>query len=62
MGADDKHLKFRVSIFKASKQQYNINVTTLVEYNNRMGQVYMTLIRPFHHIVVKSMVKQAYAI
>ncbi len=60
MGLDDKHLNFRVSIFDSAQETYNIKVTTLVEYNNPLGKVYMSIIRPFHVMVVKSMVKKAY--
>ncbi len=60
MGLNDKHLNFRVSIFDSTQEKYNIKVTTLVEYNNSMGKVYMSIIRPFHVMVVKSMVKKAY--
>lgn len=60
LGADDKHLNFRVSIYNSDEEQFNIKMSTLVQYNNLFGRVYMTIIKPFHHIVVKIMVKQAY--
>lgn len=60
LGANDKHLNFRVSIYNSNQKIFNIKVTTLVQYNNRFGKVYMTIIKPFHHFVVKRMVKQAY--
>ncbi len=60
MGADDKHLNFRVSIYNSGEATFNIKVTTLVEYNNSFGRWYMAIVKPFHHIVVKVMVKQAY--
>ncbi len=60
LGANDKHLDFRVSIYNSKEPQYNIKVTTLVQYNNLFGKIYMTLIKPFHVLVVKCMVKQAY--
>ena len=59
MGLNDKHLNFRVSIFNSVQETLNIKVTTLVEYNNSMGKLYMSIIRPFHVMVVKSMVKKA---
>ncbi|GGD15395.1 DUF2867 domain-containing protein [Hyunsoonleella pacifica] len=62
LGADDKHLDFRVSVFNSKEQQHNIKVTTLVKYNNLFGKIYMALIRPFHVVIVKRMVKQAYKI
>ena len=60
LGANDKHLNFRVSVYNSNETLFNIKVTTLVEYNNRFGKIYMTIIKPFHHIIVKAMVKQAY--
>ncbi len=62
LGADDKHLDFRVSIFNSEEHQHNIKVTTLVKYNNLFGKIYMALIRPFHVVIVKRMVKQAYKV
>lgn len=60
MGADDKHLNFRVSIYNSHESEFNIKVTTLVQYNNRFGRIYMTLVKPFHHLVLKRIVRQAY--
>ena len=60
LGADDKHLKFRVSIYNSEEENYNIKVTTLVEYLNTFGKIYMTVIKPFHLLVVKAMVKNAF--
>ena len=60
LGADDKHLNFRVSIYDSGENQFNIKVTTLVQYNNRFGKIYMAIVKPFHHFIVKRMVKNAY--
>ncbi|UUC45104.1 DUF2867 domain-containing protein [Flavobacterium cerinum] len=60
LGADDTHLNFRALIQNTSTANYNIKVTTLVAYNNQKGRYYMRFILPFHRIVVKSMVRQAY--
>lgn len=60
LGANDKHLNFRVSILNDHANEYNIKVTTLVLINNSFGKIYMRLIAPFHRIVVSSMVKKAY--
>ncbi len=59
-GADDKHLNLRVSVFNSQKTNYNIKISTLVEYNNTLGRIYMTIVRPFHHLIVKQVVKKAY--
>ncbi len=60
LGADDSHLKFRVSVLDNGAPEFNIKVTTLVEYQNRTGKIYMFFVKPFHRVVVKRMVKQAY--
>lgn len=60
LGADDSHLKFRVSILNTNSKDFNIKVTTLVEYVNRTGKIYMFIVGPFHKILVRRMVRQAY--
>lgn len=60
LGADDSHLNFRAVITDTREPQYNIKVTTLVQYHNNKGRYYMALIKPFHRLVVKNMVRQAY--
>lgn len=60
LGEDDTHLNFRVSIFNSKEKEYNIKVSTLVTYNKIIGRVYMFFVKPFHKIVVKNMIKQAY--
>ena len=60
LGADDSHLNFRVSVHNNQQKEFNIQVSTLVQYNNSFGKFYMAIVKPFHHIVVKQMVKQAY--
>lgn len=49
---DDKHLKAYLSVYIEGR---NIYLSTLVQYHNKLGVAYFTLIRPFHKIVVKSM-------
>lgn len=60
LGANDKHLNFRAIITRTEDTNYNIKLTTLVEYNNNLGKIYMAIVKPFHRIVVKHMVKNAY--
>lgn len=55
-GEDDKHLNFRVSILK---QNNEVIISTLVHYNNSFGKAYMSIIMPFHKMVVKAMLKNA---
>lgn len=60
LGANEDHLNFRALVQLNSNSEYNVFVTTLVEYNNNKGKRYMQTIKPFHRMVVKRMVKQAY--
>jgi hypothetical protein len=57
MGINDRHLNFRVSVLLNSEKSY-IYATTLVHYNNGWGKVYFLLIRPFHKIIVRSVMKR----
>ena len=58
-GEDDKHLNFRVSIHREIKEKTTVSVSTAVLYNNNFGKVYMTIVKPFHKLVVKSLMKKA---
>ena len=60
MGANDTHLNFRAIITNTGEADFNIKLTTLVQYNNLLGKVYMAIVRPFHVIVVKRMLAQAH--
>lgn len=55
-GMPDKHLNFYVSMrcgeHKDGKQE--LRITTVVKYNNWFGRVYFFIIRPFHYIIIKS--------
>ena len=54
-GEDDRHLNFRVSVLK---EQERVIVTTLVQYNNGFGKFYMSLIKPFHKLIVQLMMRR----
>lgn len=60
LGADDSHLNFRALVKNDKSDSNNIKVITLVEYNNLKGKIYMGIIKPFHRLIVKRMVKNAY--
>ncbi|MDR0581541.1 MAG: DUF2867 domain-containing protein [Prevotellaceae bacterium] len=57
MGINDRHLNFRVSVLIDREKSY-IYVTTLVQYNNRFGNAYFLLIKPFHNLIVRSVMKR----
>lgn len=53
-GEDNVHLDFRVSVLKEDDE---VTISTLIHYNNLFGKVYMTIVMPFHRLVVKAMMK-----
>lgn len=60
LGANDTHLDFRAVINRTDDPEFNIKVTTLVRFNNKMGRIYMSLVGPFHRLVVRRMLSQAW--
>jgi hypothetical protein len=56
-GEDDAHLDFRVSVFKGSEA--TVTVTTVVHINNLFGRIYIAAIKPFHRLIVRSMLQNA---
>ncbi len=60
-GEDDKHLNFRVSLFidQAINEngKRNLTITTTVEFNNWFGRLYFLPVRPFHKLIVPTMLK-----
>ena len=61
LGADDKHLNFRVIVTKTDELENNVKCTTIVEYQNKLGKYYMGLIKPGHKYICNLLVKQAYS-
>lgn len=59
LGEDDKHLNFRVSLFLETIDnttfQKKLSITTAVMIHNKFGQFYLSAIKPFHKIIVTSM-------
>jgi hypothetical protein len=59
MGFDDAHLDFRVVIDVAEDDfGRTVTATTLVRYVNGFGRVYLTVIKPFHKLIVRSMLRR----
>lgn len=58
-GADDSHLSADVvvAVEPLAKGGNRFHVGTIVHYHAWTGPVYMTVIRPFHHLVVQSMMQ-----
>jgi hypothetical protein len=64
LGEDDKHLDFRASVRLRGDQRGSVSarelvLTTVVHCHNLLGRCYIALIRPFHRLVVRSMLRRA---
>lgn len=58
-GFNDSHLDFRVVIdVAADRVGQRITATTVVLMHNWLGRIYLTVIKPFHRMVVRSMLRQ----
>lgn len=61
IGQDDKHLNFRVSLFienhKSELNKKKLTISTTVEFNNRFGKLYFLPVKPFHKLIVPTMLK-----
>jgi len=62
VGEDDRHLDFRASVLLrvgSAGQPLELIATTAVHCHNNLGRAYLTVIRPFHHLVVRSNLQRA---
>lgn len=61
MGEPDRHLDFRVSVLqkKQNDNEVLVQLTTVVWFNNKWGNLYFSLIRPFHRMIVRTMLRSA---
>ena len=51
LGFDDKHLDFRISILTDGSHAYG---ATWVRRHNRLGRMYLSLIMPFHVLIMRN--------
>jgi hypothetical protein len=59
MAEEDKHLNFRTSVLIRRKGSSEfVNLTTIVKYNNIWGRIYFMPVKPFHQIIIKSLMKR----
>lgn len=56
-GENDSHLDFRISLTWAEPQ--TIRLTTVVNTHNALGKTYMTIIKPFHKLIARTMINRA---
>jgi len=57
-GFDDRHLDFRVVVDVEQGQQ--VTATTVVKTHNLLGRVYLTVVLPFHRLIVRNMLQRAF--
>ena len=61
LGEDDKHLNFRVSLLlnkhKTDLTKKEVTITTTVKFNNLFGRLYFLVVRPFHKMIVPTMLR-----
>ena len=59
MAENDKHLNFRVSVMiNRQSDNVTIHLTTIVKYNNFLGWLYFLPVKPFHRLIIKSLLKK----
>jgi hypothetical protein len=57
-GGDDRHLDFRGSmLLQRDAARCQAILSTVVHYNNWTGRVYFFFIRPFHRLIVSSLLR-----
>ncbi|WP_405205248.1 DUF2867 domain-containing protein [Aquimarina sp. LLG6339-5] len=61
LGEDDTHLNFRVSLLLDSKpnSSKDFTISTIVNFNNWFGKLYFLPVKPFHKLIVPTMLKSA---
>ncbi len=58
-GFNDNHLDFRVVVdVAADGTGQRVTATTVVLMHNWLGRIYLSVIKPFHRMVVRSMLRQ----
>ena len=57
LGADDRHLDFRLCLSVPGNGEATL--TTVVHFHNGWGRAYFFFIRPFHGLVVKRLLRRA---
>ncbi len=54
LGEDDRHLDFRISVYRDSDASDRISLATWVHTHNTLGKIYLAAITPFHNLIVNS--------
>jgi hypothetical protein len=60
LGEDDRHLDFRVSLrLEPDDELRRLTVVTAVRLNGRPGRLYLVLVKPFHRLIVATLLRAA---
>jgi hypothetical protein len=60
VGDNDKHLDFRISIYRSTMHGVEtVTVSTAVEIHNAVGRLYMLVVKPFHRFIARTMMQRA---
>jgi hypothetical protein len=60
VGDDDRHLNFRISVYRSSSNGAEVvTISTAVQINNPVGTAYMAAIKPFHKYLARLMLQRA---
>ncbi len=61
MGADDRHLDFRVTIQVRADAANGRELLagTVVHCHNRLGRIYLATIAPFHRVIMRANLERA---
>ena len=59
LGENDRHLDFRTSLFlDRTNEENSLFISTTVAFHNFFGKFYFLIVKPFHKIIVRSMMKR----
>jgi hypothetical protein len=60
LGEDDRHLDFRVSVLLRDEGEAQwATVTTVIHFHNALGRAYFAVVRPFHQLIVPTLMRRA---
>ncbi|PKF53830.1 DUF2867 domain-containing protein [Alteromonadales bacterium alter-6D02] len=55
----DNHLGVKVSVLKSSEEHGQVTISTVVHVHNRLGRIYMMLVKPIHRVIVPASIRRA---
>lgn len=59
MAENDTHLNFRTSVLVVKNTaKSSVYLSTVVHFNNRFGRLYFFFVKPFHCMIIKSILKK----